>query len=121
MLYSTSIPVNAKDHETAAFILSAMYEPFDEYKTKDDIIEYMATQTFFDIRDARVYANILQNTEYGFFLEGARSVIEETVASNSTVATLRDQHEDQYEEIADKYISHHYSAKIALYGDDTNE
>ena len=121
MRYSTSIPINAKDRETAAFILNAMYEPFDEYKTKEDIIEYMATQTFFDIRDARVYANMLENNEYGFFLEGARSLIQETVESNSTVAQLREKYESQYQEIVEKYIAHHYSAKVALYGDDTNE
>jgi ABC-type glycerol-3-phosphate transport system substrate-binding protein len=117
MLYSTSIPVNAKDPETAAFILSEMYEPFDEYKTKDDIIEYMATQTFFDIRDARVYANMLENNEYGFFLEGARSLIEESVASNSTVATLREKYESKYQSILEDYIAHHYAARIAIYGE----
>ena len=117
MLYSTSIPVNAKDPETAAFILSEMYEPFDEYKTKEDIIEYMATQTFFDIRDARVYANMLENTEYGFFLEGARSLIQESVESNSAVSTLVDSHESQYQDIVEKYIQHHYSAKVAIYGE----
>ena len=77
----------------------------------------MATQTFFDIRDARVYANMLENTEYGFFLEGARSLIQESVESNSAVSTLVDSHESQYQDIVEKYIQHHYSAKVAIYGE----
>ena len=117
MLYSTSIPVNARDPETSAFVLSEMYEPFENYKTKEDIIEYMAEQTFFDIRDARVYANMLEHTEYGFFLEGARSLIQEAVETNTPISTLREQHESKYQKIVEDYIQHHYSAMETLYGE----
>ncbi|MBO5036951.1 MAG: extracellular solute-binding protein [Clostridia bacterium] len=116
--YATGIPVNAKDPEATAIILDAMYEPFDEYKNKEDIVNYMAEQIFFDERDAGVLANMLKNTEYGFFLEGARGVIESvTSADNATITSLLESNESKYQQIVDDYMVHHYEGTVAVYGE----
>ena len=115
--YATSIPVNAKDPEATATVLSAMYEPFDQYKTKEDIIDYMSEQAFFDRRDAEIFANMVKNTEYGFFREGARSVIQNVVEKSETVTSLLESYEDQYEQIVEDYMIHHFEGRLAVYGE----
>ena len=104
LLYITGIPVNAKEVEGSAAVLDAMFEPFDEYKTKEDIISYMAEQIFFDERDAKVVANMLEHTEYNFFLEGARAVIQSVVEQDKSITSLLDSYEDQYEKIVADYM-----------------
>ena len=94
-----------------------MYEPFDEFKTKEDVIGYMVDQIFFDERDARVLANMLENTEYGFFLEGARGVIESVTETDTSITSLLESNEDKYEQIVEDYMVHHYEGTVAVYGE----
>lgn len=115
--YATGIPVNAKDPNAASIVLDAMYEPFDEYKTREDVIAYMADQIFFDERDADIIANMLSNTEYGFFLEGARAVIQNVVEKTESITSLLESYEDQYAKIVENYMAHHYEGTIAVYGE----
>ena len=117
LLYITGIPVNAKEVEGSAAVLDAMFEPFDEYKTKEDIISYMAEQIFFDERDAKVVANMLEHTEYNFFLEGARAVIQSVVEQDKSITSLLDSYEDQYEKIVADYMVHHYEGIVSVYGE----
>lgn len=114
---SIGIPFNAKDPEASATILSAMLEPFDAYKTKDDIIEYMTAQVFFDKRDTEVLANLTRNTEYGFFREGARGVIESTTEITTTISSLLESNKTKYDQIAEEYMLPHYQGRIAVYGE----
>jgi hypothetical protein len=117
MPFTTSIPINAKDPEASAIILSALYEPFDEYKTKDDIIDYLAEQMFFDRRDAELFLNMVQNTEYGFFREGARSIIDNSISSNESITALLESFESYYADLAETMFQHHYSGRVAVYGE----
>ena len=78
----------------------------------------MAEQIFFDERDAGVLANMLKNTEYGFFREGARGVIESvTSADNATITSLLESNESKYQQIVDDYMVHHYEGTVAVYGE----
>jgi ABC-type glycerol-3-phosphate transport system substrate-binding protein len=114
---SIGIPFNAKDPATSAIILSAMLEPFDEYKTKDDILDYMNEQIFFDRRDAEVLANVTRYTEYGFFREGARGVIESATEVTTAISALLESNKDKYDKIAEDYMTPHYQGRIAVYGE----
>lgn len=116
MSYVTGIPSNASDAESAAMILDMMYEPFDSYKTKEDIINYYAEQIFFEEQDARVYANMLQNTEYGFFQDGARTVFDQIIKDRSVTEVL-DSLEETYEELLKNVFKPHYEGRIAVYGE----
>ena len=112
-----AIPYNARDLEASAAILSAMLEPFDDLKTKDDIIDYMTDQIFFDRRDAEVIVNVTRNTEYGFFREGARGVIESVTNTTTPVSTLLESNESVYEQIVEEYMVPHYLGRVAVYGE----
>ena len=115
--YATCIPINAKDAQATSIVLSAMYEPFDGYETKEDIIDHMAEQMFFDRRDAEIFANMVRNTEYGFFREGARWVIENVCMSSDTVTSILEANEDKYDQIVEDYMIHHYEGRVSVYGE----
>ena len=116
LLYVTGIPVNAKDAEAAATILDRMFEPFEGYETKDDIISYLAGQVFFDERDARVFVNMLENTEYGYQNDGARAAIEQ-VMGNNTVTEVLEGLENVYNDLLEEHMKPHYQGRLAVYGE----
>ena len=117
MYFATSIPVLSRDPEIAALIIDATFEPFEGFETKESIIEYMTKQIFFDERDTRVFVNILKNTEYGFFNEGARSLIAEAVTGSSPVSTVQQSNKNQYDKIVEDYMVNHYNSIISLFGE----
>lgn len=53
--YATGIPFNARDINASITVIDAMFEPFDQYKTKDDVIDMMSKEIFFDRRDAKLF------------------------------------------------------------------
>ena len=77
----------------------------------------MTNQIFYDRKDAEIIANVVRNTEYGFFREGARGVIEEAVKTEKGIAALLDSYESRYDEIVTEYMIPHYQGRIAVYGE----
>ncbi|MBO5036954.1 MAG: extracellular solute-binding protein [Clostridia bacterium] len=115
--YTTSIPVNTVDSQAAALVLDAMFEPFEGLETKDDIADYLTDQVFFDKRDAEIFIETIANTEYGFFWEGGRSVIESAVSGNDNVSTLLESQESIYDQLVEDYLESHYAGRVAVYGE----
>ena len=114
---TTGVPCDAKDAEASAKVISAMYEPFEGFETKDDIIDFMADQIFFDRRDAEIVANCTRNTEYGFFLEGACALLENIEVSNAPLSQILERGEKAYDQIVEKYMLPHFEGRIAVYGE----
>lgn len=117
MYYATGIPITTSDQEVAALLIDEMFEPFEGFETKESIIEYMTKQIFFDERDTRVFVNVLVNTEYGFFDEGARSLIADAVSGSRPVSSVQQGYQNQYEKIVEDYMVHHHMTMIDLYGE----
>jgi len=116
LLFTTGIPINAQDSEAAATVLDMMFEPFEGYETKEDIIEYLADQVFFDVRDAQVFYNMLQNTEYTYQNDGARAAIEGVMGTKSVTEVLEGL-EEVYAELLEKNMKPHYEGRLAVYGE----
>ena len=93
------------------------YVKFEDVTTKEDIAEYLTEQVFFDPRDTEVFLSSIANTEYGFFWEGGRAVLELSVSSNDSVSTILESHEDIYDELVADYLEKHYAGRIAVYGE----
>lgn len=117
LLLCFAIPINARDPYASAKIMSAMAEPFDAYKTKNDIIDYMTSQIFFDRRDVEVVVNEVTNTEYGFFSEGARSVLEGVINTHTSISQVLESNASKYETIVEDYMIPVYHARVAVYGE----
>jgi len=117
LLLCFGIPINARDPEASAKILDAMCEPFEAYPTKDSIIDFMASQIFFDRRDAEIVVNEVTNTEYGFFSEGARGVLEGVGGTNRPVSTILESNAAKYEQIVTEYMIPCYESRVSVYGE----
>ncbi|MBO5300338.1 MAG: hypothetical protein J6B51_09750, partial [Clostridia bacterium] len=100
-----------------AIVLSEMYEPFDAYKTKAELQDYMGKQIFFDERDAGIMFNMISHAEYGFFKEGGRSVIDTLKDSTESVQVILESLESKYQDILENYMIPHYEGRIAVYGE----
>lgn len=114
--YVTSIPITANDAEACAKIISEMYEPFEGYETKDDIIDYMDDQVFFDRRDSAIIVNMIRNTEYIYFWEGGRSAIEQCTSSSNPVSSIVEGLENNYDKLIAEYITPQLQGRMAIYG-----
>lgn len=57
--------------ESTAAVISAIYEPFEEYQTIDDIIALMSKNYFFDDRDSHVYYDMYFNSVFAYFFTSA--------------------------------------------------
>jgi ABC-type glycerol-3-phosphate transport system substrate-binding protein len=115
--YITSIPVTANDFQAAATVISEMYEPFEGLETKDDIAEYMNSQIFFDDRDAYIFINMIEHTEYNYFWEGGRDGIANVLSSRNPVSSILDSYQSVYQKLVDEYIYPQYLGRVAVYGE----
>ena len=64
--FTLCIPVTSPDPEATAFVLDKIYEPFEGYETRDDIIDYLYANYFLDKRDAVFFYDIA-NAEHTYF------------------------------------------------------
>ena len=53
-----AIPINARNVEESALILDAIYEPFEGFETKNQILDYLERNYFSDRRDAELYLSV---------------------------------------------------------------
>jgi hypothetical protein len=56
--FTLAIPITAKDVEISALILDKIYDPFEGYETKDQVIEYLRRNYFLDVRDAEYFVEM---------------------------------------------------------------
>ena len=115
--FATVIPSNAVDASGSAMIIDAMFEPFKGYETREDMIEYLTDQVFFDSRDAAVFLGAVDYTEYGFFWEGGRSGIEQCIRTLKSVNETLEGLKNVYDKLVEEYLVPHYQGRIAVYGE----
>ena len=115
--YSTCIPISASDVEGTAKVLNAMFEPFEGYETKEDMLEYMTEQIFFDKRDSEVVFDIVSGAQYNFFWEGGRDLPANAVKSTETISQLFEANEDKYKSLVEDNLEPQYEGRIAVYGE----
>ena len=115
--YSTCIPITASDVEGTAKVLNAMFEPFEGYETKEDMLEYMTEQIFFDKRDSEVVFDIVSGAQYNFFWEGGRDLPANAVKSTETISQLFESNEDKYNALVEDYLEPQYEGRLAVYGE----
>lgn len=94
-----------------------MFEPFDQYKTKDDIIDMMSKQIFFDRRDAEIIRQVEENSQYGFYDEKLGDILGQCGSSFTPISTLMESHTSAIEKIIEQYLDPHYRGLLAVYGD----
>ena len=107
---------SSQQSEAAAIAISALYEPFEEYKTMDDVIDFMTKTYFFDRRDAEIYYEMYINSYYNYFNEGMSGVIDGWLSSNQPVSTYLESKESVFAESIEKYAAPALRGLEAVYG-----
>ena len=102
--------------EATAMAISALYEPFEEYKTMDDVIDFMTKTYFFDRRDAEVYYGMYLNSNYNYFNIGMSGVIDGWITSNQAVSTYLESQESVIMESIEEYAAPALRGLEAIYG-----
>ena len=77
----------------------------------------MNNQVFFDDRDAYIFINMIEHTEYNYFWEGGRNGIESVLSTNNPVSTILESNEPNYQKLVDEYIYPQYLGRVAVYGE----
>ena len=119
--YTVTIPIICENIEETAMILEALYEPFEEYPTKESILDYMSKYTFHDSRDMEVFWKLSRNTEFAFFNEGARELTEMISGYSSKrtpAAEALEAFKSKYTNVFNNYIIRHYNGIKAVWGDE---
>lgn len=113
--YVIAIPYSSSDVEASAIVLNELYEPLPGYETEEDIVAYLSKYDFFDPRDAKVFLNMFQNTQYAFYEEGAR-IVSEALSDGDSLARGLEANEDIYESLFEEVIIPTQLGMEALWG-----
>lgn len=109
---------NVNEPEELAVLLDAVYEPFDDYATEEDRLDYYVTSLFHDVRDAAVILKMLENCRYNFYAEGARGAVIDALASRSQkpAAEVLESTEKSYQKILEEAIVPCYESIEHIWG-----
>lgn len=66
MQYSIHIPLTSSDPESTAYIVDALYEPFEGYETEEQLMDYYNRNVFHDARDTQLVMDMMNNLRYTF-------------------------------------------------------
>jgi ABC-type glycerol-3-phosphate transport system substrate-binding protein len=98
---------SAENHEGAAHVLSALCEPFEEFPTRESILDNYVRYYFFDQRDADIFMKLADNPKFSYWPVGGDTFwVNMANAMNSkTAKEAVDTYLPAYMEIMDKYIA----------------
>lgn len=92
-----TISVLSKSAEASATIVNALYEPFEDYETKQSIIDFMSYNYFFDTRDAEVFFSMFENTSFNYFLVGMRNIVGDLIDTSQTITSILQSRESTFD------------------------
>jgi len=114
--FTLCIPVSAKDVEASAMILDSLYEPFEDYDTREKVIEFLCRNYFSDSRDADVYLAFTDNMQYQYFSEKvANAVLDKITGSSVSVTRITEGSEDNVNKLIEKYVKTKKDTMKTLY------
>ena len=106
--------------ESTAAVISAIYEPFEEYPTFNDIIDLMSRNYFFDQRDSHVYYDMYTNSMFAYFFTSAGPLyasLGEWMLSKNTPAEYIESIEDRLELRMEDSVGPSYNGIKAVWGE----
>jgi hypothetical protein len=86
MTCSIVFPVLSDYLNEAAYVCNEIFNPLPGYETREDVIEYMRRNNFFDPRDCDAFLDILDHAMYNYFYSAGGDVrnIPATLARSNT-------------------------------------
>ena len=121
MNYTISFPSNVKDIAASAIVADRIFEPFEEYKTFEDIKAYMTHNNFFDSRDADAFFDICFNSNYNYFYTagaGARAIPENAPNMKKSPAELIETYRNSMDQMFEEQIGDTISGYLSVFGEE---
>jgi len=111
-VFTMCIPITAKDPEISALVLDKIYEPFDGYETKEDIIDYLHRNYFKDERDAKFLLELTEGDHiyYHDHMHGFSGMFDK-IPETGIIKGL-ESNSDMIYENAEKYVISAYKTMI---------
>ena len=110
--FSMCIPITAKDPEISALVIDKIYEPFEGYETKEDVIAYLYKNYFRDERDARFFIEMAES-DHAFYHDHYHSF--STMSDqfpNTGITKGMESYRDQMLDNAEKFIVPAYATML---------
>lgn len=118
MPYGISFQRNAEDPEALAAIVDALYEPFEDYATEEDRLNYYKQYLFHDDRDAEIIYKMLENCRYTYYIDGARTIVETmSNKTDKTIAELLESSQKSYVKVLEEVIIPSYQSIEHIWGE----
>lgn len=110
--FTMCIPITAKDPEISALVLDKIYEPFEGYETKEDIISYLHKNYFKDARDARFFVEMSEDGHavYHDHMHSFSTMTDQM--PNTGITKGLESYRDQMYDNAEKYVLPAYATMI---------
>ena len=107
--FTLAIPATAKDPEVSALVLDAIYEPFEGFETRENVIEYLNRNYFLDSRDATLFLEIA-DTDHVYYHDHFHGMTEmfSQLAGQAAVSKAVESFESRYNTIVEKYVLPEY-------------
>ncbi|MBO5036850.1 MAG: extracellular solute-binding protein [Clostridia bacterium] len=116
--FTLCIPITEPDVEETAFVLDAIYEPFEGYETDEDIIDYLHANYFLDRRDAEYYYS-LSDIEHAYYFPSMDRMYDDIwppLAEKNPIEVLEAQEESMYAR-AEEHLIPRSNSIIEVYGE----
>ena len=120
MYFIICFPSFSANLEEAATAINALYEPLPGFETPEKTLDYMTRNMFFDPRDSQVFYTMLSNTEYNYFKDNARAIIEQAIGYNTkpkAISEILGANEASYNKIVETVIAPVMRGVEAVWGE----
>ncbi len=108
----------SKNLDATAIVLNALYEPFEEYPNADAVKDFLYQTYFFDRRDADVYYDLFNTSQYTYFSSAAWNTLGEWLKGGISPAEYIDGHLDKAEAYIEEEIAPSKRGVEAVWGED---
>ena len=111
-VFTMCIPITAKDPEISALVLDKIYEPFEGYETREEILDYLYNNYFKDKRDAEFLMDITSG-DHIYYHDHMHdfSTMFDQFPNNGIVKSL-ESYEDKHYENMERYVLPAYQTMV---------
>ena len=104
--------------EAAAMIIDALYEPFDEYKDMNALIDLLTKNYFYDRRDSELYYEMYLNSVYNYFhYTGMFGLMSSWLSPSYSITEYLEANKDMVAKNIEKYAAPTMRGIEAVWGD----
>lgn len=102
--FFAAVPLDAEDLDEISFFMNEFYGCFDEYPTKEALMDSYRSNQFFDERDFNLFFSMAKTASYGYWYEGGNPIAQHLNANEDTPAAAVEKTLETVQKLLDDYI-----------------